>query len=384
MDDREEQRRIKAIVEHSKIGMSPAGNSYSSVSDPYYRTQCSAFTCSYESSPCLKCSVKLRMLLHIIICLLQALLLLLVATLVSAGAADGTTWRWCGHVRPAIQRPTQYHLAAGTTVTQTGQTEVSLQPNGDLLCSCPTHPQAPPTELKVAVIAAQEGSNMTYTTTVVVPILNPCMAAVCQQTDPLQLSKSPLSVQAHSPPCGVKVNARVLDRSITLAVRTNASAVCGGCSSCDQYGWLIITQVFHPPHPNKPSLVTRQAFPLDLATCVANSNHPAPISLQRAPNSLMDHSPPPKLFQRVKRQANNQPEFDDLHYIVSVRENSPLGTIVTTVQANDPDAGSLGEITYTMDPVNSRSSSLFALHPSTGVVTTTGGCTELLRGMAWL
>lgn len=70
---------------------------------------------------------------------------------------------------------------------------------------------------------------------------------------------------------------------------------------------------------------------------------------------------------RKARQSSSPPEFNDTFYMASIRENSPTGTVVTSVRATGN-----GPIIYTMTPDNGYSGRLFAMNSSTGVVTTTG------------
>ena len=70
---------------------------------------------------------------------------------------------------------------------------------------------------------------------------------------------------------------------------------------------------------------------------------------------------------RKVRQSPSPPEFNNTFYMASVREDSPTGTVVTSVRAMGN-----GPITYTMTPNNGYSGRLFAMNSSTGVVTTTG------------
>ncbi|XP_040885114.1 cadherin-related family member 1 [Toxotes jaculatrix] len=64
---------------------------------------------------------------------------------------------------------------------------------------------------------------------------------------------------------------------------------------------------------------------------------------------------------------DNVPKFTSEYYIARVPENSPGGTSVVSVTANDPDSGSWGEVKYT---IYGSGSDLFAIHPSSGLIST--------------
>ncbi len=282
-----------------------------------------------------------------------------------------STWQWCGHVR--TRRPTQYRLAViAGMATRTAHAAVTVRPNGDLLCRCSAHSRTARTEL---VIAAQVGSNMSDATTAVVSILDPCAVAVCQHADALQLRRAP-RVHVLPPNCGVRADSKMVAQGkFEVVVTTEAMFSSRSCNRLDEQGQLVIT---HHPHPAHPHLIVLQTFPLDLISCASGSSTATPISLQQ----LQEHSASPaEMSQRVRRQGNLPLHFDQLHYIVRVRENSPTGTEVTTVRVSGQDSSSLGEITYSMAPEDAHSSQLFSLHPTTGVITTTGGCTRWCLGV---
>ncbi|XP_061120764.1 cadherin-related family member 1 isoform X2 [Syngnathus typhle] len=64
---------------------------------------------------------------------------------------------------------------------------------------------------------------------------------------------------------------------------------------------------------------------------------------------------------------DNTPKFTSEYYIARVAENSPGGTSVSTVTANDPDSGPWGEVKYS---IYGSGSDLFSIHPSTGIIST--------------
>ncbi|XP_058856059.1 cadherin EGF LAG seven-pass G-type receptor 3-like isoform X1 [Acipenser ruthenus] len=75
---------------------------------------------------------------------------------------------------------------------------------------------------------------------------------------------------------------------------------------------------------------------------------------------------------RSRRAANRHPVFPQYNYQVQVAENQPPGTSVIAMNAQDPDPGEAGRLSYSMAPLmNSRSIDYFSIHPSHGLITTT-------------
>uniref|UniRef100_A0A3P9AUX5 Photoreceptor cadherin n=1 Tax=Maylandia zebra TaxID=106582 RepID=A0A3P9AUX5_9CICH len=64
---------------------------------------------------------------------------------------------------------------------------------------------------------------------------------------------------------------------------------------------------------------------------------------------------------------DNIPKFTSEYYIARVPENSPGGSSVSSVIANDPDSGSWGEVKYT---IYGSGSDLFSINASSGLITT--------------
>ncbi|XP_075884272.1 cadherin-related family member 1a-like isoform X2 [Nelusetta ayraudi] len=64
---------------------------------------------------------------------------------------------------------------------------------------------------------------------------------------------------------------------------------------------------------------------------------------------------------------DNVPKFTSEYYIARVPENSPGGSVVVTVTANDPDSGPWGEVKYT---IYGSGSDLFTINPSSGQIST--------------
>ncbi|XP_044192797.1 cadherin-related family member 1 isoform X1 [Thunnus albacares] len=64
---------------------------------------------------------------------------------------------------------------------------------------------------------------------------------------------------------------------------------------------------------------------------------------------------------------DNIPKFTSEYYIARVPENSPGGSSVVSVTANDPDSGPWGEVKYM---IYGSGSDLFAIHPTSGLIST--------------
>lgn len=75
------------------------------------------------------------------------------------------------------------------------------------------------------------------------------------------------------------------------------------------------------------------------------------------------------IAKRVRRELRNQsPYFEQALYVASVLEEQPMGAIVTTVRARDPEDS---PVVYSMvSLLDSRSQSMFKVDSRTGVVTT--------------
>ncbi|XP_064182003.1 protocadherin beta-16-like isoform X30 [Anguilla rostrata] len=69
---------------------------------------------------------------------------------------------------------------------------------------------------------------------------------------------------------------------------------------------------------------------------------------------------------------DNIPVFSQAVYTVSLPENSPLGTVVVTVSANDADEGANGEVTYEFSRTSDNAGKLFTIDHNTGTITLIG------------
>ncbi|XP_076020955.1 protocadherin gamma-A11-like [Genypterus blacodes] len=68
---------------------------------------------------------------------------------------------------------------------------------------------------------------------------------------------------------------------------------------------------------------------------------------------------------------DNAPVFSQALYKASLPENSPIGTAVLTIEANDADEGINGEVRYGLDHLSEKSN-IFSVDPATGEVTVNG------------
>ncbi|KAJ8013548.1 hypothetical protein DPEC_G00030910 [Dallia pectoralis] len=64
---------------------------------------------------------------------------------------------------------------------------------------------------------------------------------------------------------------------------------------------------------------------------------------------------------------DNTPMFTSEYYVARIAENSPGGSSVLSVVANDPDSGLWGDVRYS---IYGTGSDLFLIHPSSGVIST--------------
>ena len=77
--------------------------------------------------------------------------------------------------------------------------------------------------------------------------------------------------------------------------------------------------------------------------------------------------------KRSRRQAmNTPPSFPQRQYMKHIAEGQPVGTVISTFTATDPDMGPAGELTYSLVATrDGRSQNMFKIDPESGQVTTT-------------
>ncbi|XP_072252373.1 protocadherin-18b isoform X2 [Leuresthes tenuis] len=88
-----------------------------------------------------------------------------------------------------------------------------------------------------------------------------------------------------------------------------------------------------------------------------------------------DNGVPPKsgstlLKISISDSNDNSPAFDEQAYIISLLENSPLGTLIIDLNATDPDEGTNGKIVYSFSShVSSKILETFKINPENGHIT---------------
>nr|XP_046262622.1 protocadherin beta-15 [Scatophagus argus] len=75
---------------------------------------------------------------------------------------------------------------------------------------------------------------------------------------------------------------------------------------------------------------------------------------------------------RVLDANDNVPVFSQRVYKVSVPENSPIGTVIATLNATDLDEGVYGEITYSFSHLSDKMGGVIEIHPLRGEVRVAG------------
>ncbi|NWX47495.1 FAT2 protein, partial [Steatornis caripensis] len=83
-----------------------------------------------------------------------------------------------------------------------------------------------------------------------------------------------------------------------------------------------------------------------------------------------------KVLIHILDRNDLKPLFSPPSYKVSIREDTPLKTVVSTLSATDADAGQNAEFYYALN----TKSDLFTIHPTTGAVMTTGKLNSTHRG----
>ncbi|XP_061608209.1 protocadherin Fat 3 isoform X2 [Phyllopteryx taeniolatus] len=70
---------------------------------------------------------------------------------------------------------------------------------------------------------------------------------------------------------------------------------------------------------------------------------------------------------------DNEPAFETDMYVATVMEGMPVGTRVVQVRALDPDRGSNGQVTYSLEEPTSAATSVFSIDSKTGWITAAAG-----------
>ncbi|XP_072291831.1 protocadherin-18b isoform X2 [Eucyclogobius newberryi] len=88
-----------------------------------------------------------------------------------------------------------------------------------------------------------------------------------------------------------------------------------------------------------------------------------------------DNGVPPKsgstlLKISISDSNDNSPAFDEQAYVVTLLENSPVGTLILDLNATDPDEGTNGKIVYSFSShVSPKILETFKINPETGHIT---------------
>ncbi|XP_029797960.1 protocadherin gamma-A1 isoform X8 [Suricata suricatta] len=75
-----------------------------------------------------------------------------------------------------------------------------------------------------------------------------------------------------------------------------------------------------------------------------------------------------RIHVQVVDANDNPPAFTQAQYHMSVPENVPLGTLLLTVKATDPDEGANGEVTYSFHNIDHKIAQIFQLDSYTGEI----------------
>ncbi|XP_050735758.1 cadherin-23-like isoform X6 [Eriocheir sinensis] len=91
------------------------------------------------------------------------------------------------------------------------------------------------------------------------------------------------------------------------------------------------------------------------------------FTVQAVDSGVPPRSSNVQVVVQVIDENDNNPTFIDVPSNLTIREDAPPGTVVTTVTATDPDSDDYGLVTYLLDRKSSFGK--FEIHPDTGVIT---------------
>ncbi|XP_015276553.1 PREDICTED: protocadherin beta-16-like, partial [Gekko japonicus] len=97
-----------------------------------------------------------------------------------------------------------------------------------------------------------------------------------------------------------------------------------------------------------------------------------PLILSAIDGGIPKRTGTAKLIIDVLDINDNAPHFHRSLYKAKVMENSPLGTLVAKVEANDPDLGSNADVTYSFSQVPENVLKAFSLNKHTGELNVVG------------
>lgn len=250
-----------------------------------------------------------------------------------------------------------------------GSSRVRLDVSGRLHCDCRESDSASDLErVNISVVDGEGRAVVTIRT-----VLYPCLVAGCNQEAGTEFSKlNSSSVELVPEECREIFSLDVTDRGVNVTpVRELGDMQVEHCRK-------LLTIALHRTHTlyemahNSAHTVTfsiKTYTPFDMDSCAESLQHG--VSTKLMFYSLYSSTALPKQHTIVRRD-NTPPTFLKSFYSVDVLENSPLGTIVTVVQASDLDEGTDGEVTYSMLPNNNLiSADYFAINDTTGEIVTT-------------
>nr|XP_046262841.1 protocadherin-18b isoform X3 [Scatophagus argus] len=94
------------------------------------------------------------------------------------------------------------------------------------------------------------------------------------------------------------------------------------------------------------------------------------LQLTASDNGLPPKSGSTLLKISISDSNDNSPAFDEQAYIISLLENSPLGTLIIDLNATDPDEGTNGKIVYSFSShVSPKILETFKINPENGHIT---------------
>ncbi|KAM3613342.1 uncharacterized protein V6R79_024474 [Siganus canaliculatus] len=94
------------------------------------------------------------------------------------------------------------------------------------------------------------------------------------------------------------------------------------------------------------------------------------LQLTASDNGVLPKSGSTLLKISISDSNDNSPAFDDQAYVISLLENSPLGTLIIDLNATDPDEGTNGKIVYSFSShVSPKILETFKINPENGHIT---------------
>ena len=295
---------------------------------------------------------------------LQALLLAILSLQLNA-VADLLESHVCG----TIQLPEEY------TVLQYTSANTRLSSNGIFQCSCSGLTSGDMETVDIVIV--DEGGRRYAPIQVAI---YPCLSALCvsRQTasdDTVTISHFD-SVEILPRECNDGIMLNKTNDSIEIAIKYEIYR-----KSCGKNSTIIFSNdhnILHQLSDNgimsSRTLNIRRHIPIDMDSCadvLKQDNHfNAKVILYNVYKKMFSVYTAEHV---VVRRDNTPPSFFLSYYSEEIIENSPVGTSVTTVQADDIDSGTNGELTYTMEPLEYLlSANYFEIHSTSGEITTKG------------